>query len=104
MIKHKIKRYDAEFKTMIVKLYLSGRSAISLAEEYGMSRIAVHRWHKKYLADPANAFLGKRKKRQRNLTEELAKATHRVSELEAEVKILKLTVSYYTKTEIRKGA
>ena len=104
MTEQKNKRYNAEFKIMIVKLYLSGRSAISLSAEFGMSRIAVHRWKKQYIEDPANAFSGKRKKKRSDPTRELESASQKIYTLEEEVKILKIALSYYTKTENKKGA
>lgn len=51
-IKNKAARYSEEFKQSIVSLSQTGRSANSLAKEYGVSVSTVSKWINQ--ADPAN--------------------------------------------------
>ena len=45
---NKQKRYDAEFKQIIVRLREGGKSLTELKREYGVSESAVSEWCKKY--------------------------------------------------------
>ena len=42
------KRYDEDFKKMIVELYHSGSSVTDLEREYGVSRVTIYNWIKNY--------------------------------------------------------
>ena len=39
-------RYDAEFKTNILKLHMDGRSVSSLALSFGVSEQLIYRWRR----------------------------------------------------------
>ncbi|SFB09112.1 transposase [Acetitomaculum ruminis DSM 5522] len=45
---HNGKRYSEEFKQQIIDLYLSGKSAKQLAEEYGLVEQTIYKWKKLY--------------------------------------------------------
>ena len=82
------KRYDADFKRDIAKLYIDvRRDATSLANELGLHENTVYKWGEQYRADPENAFPGSGN--MKHDEEELIKAKRRVRELEEEVEILK---------------
>ena len=90
------KRYDAEFKKDIAKLYIEGRkSASSLAEELGLHINTIYKWGEHYRADPENAFPGSGNMKPEE--EELISAKRRVRELEEEVEILKKAAAYFAK-------
>ncbi|WP_374723702.1 transposase [Calidifontibacillus erzurumensis] len=40
------KRYNQEFKQIIVELYRSGTSVSQLASEYGVSEVTIYKWIK----------------------------------------------------------
>jgi len=42
------KRYDEDFKKMIVELYHSGSSVSDLEREYGVSNVSIYKWIKDY--------------------------------------------------------
>ncbi len=42
------KRYDEDFKKMIVELYHSGSSVSDLEREYGVSHVSIYNWIKDY--------------------------------------------------------
>ena len=42
------KRYNKDFKKMIVELYHSGSLVSDLKREYGMSDVLIYRWIKDY--------------------------------------------------------
>ena len=41
-----MKKYNIEFKSMIVELYKSGRSVKDLSREYGVSAVTIYKWMK----------------------------------------------------------
>lgn len=45
---HNGTRYSEEFKRQIIDLYLSGKSVIELANEYGLVEQTIYRWKKLY--------------------------------------------------------
>ncbi|MFL0102618.1 transposase, partial [Tenacibaculum maritimum] len=44
------KKYDNDFKVMLVELLKSGRKAKSLSEEYGVNDGVIRRWKREYEA------------------------------------------------------
>lgn len=43
-IKRKNKKYTTEFKQQMVSLYQSGKSALDIAREYGISDKSIYQW------------------------------------------------------------
>ena len=41
-----MKKYNAEFKSMVVELYQTGRSVKELSREYGVSEVTIYKWIK----------------------------------------------------------
>lgn len=41
-----MKKYNTEFKSMIVELYNTGRSVRELSREYGISEVTIYKWIK----------------------------------------------------------
>ncbi len=41
-----MKKYNTEFKSMIVELYKTGRAVKDLSREYGVSEITIYKWIK----------------------------------------------------------
>ena len=42
------KRYNEDFKEMIVELYQTGSSVTDLSREYGVSNVTIYKWIKQY--------------------------------------------------------
>lgn len=90
------KRYDAEIKRQIAKVYLDGRrTGANLAEELGVHINTIYKWGEQYRDDPDSAFLsgdiGD------TVDDELKKARLYIAELEEEVEVLRKTVAYFAK-------
>lgn len=43
------KKFNEEFKKMVVELYHSGRSVKELSSEYGVSEVPIYKWIKNIL-------------------------------------------------------
>ena len=41
-----MKKYNSEFKSMIVELYQTGRTVKDLSREYGVSEVTIYKWIK----------------------------------------------------------
>ncbi|AMC08269.1 transposase [Turicibacter sp. H121] len=41
-----MKKYNGEFKSMVVELYKTGRRALELSREYGVSEVTIYKWIK----------------------------------------------------------
>ena len=41
-----MKKYNAEFKSMVVELYQTGRTVKDLSREYGVSEVTIYKWIK----------------------------------------------------------
>ena len=92
----KSKKFDAEFKKDIAKLYLNGsRSCESLANEIGVHSNTIYKSISLYNADPEPAFPGSGNLKPDE--DELRKASRRIHELENEVAILKQAAVYFAK-------
>lgn len=39
-----MKKYNTEFKSMIVELYKTGRKVFELSHEYGVSEVTIYKW------------------------------------------------------------
>ena len=39
-----MKKYNSEFKSMIVELYKTGRAVKDLSREYGVSEVTIYKW------------------------------------------------------------
>ena len=92
------KRYDKEFKILIVDLMLSGQKTESLGVEYGIHTSKIRKWRQIYLSDKepftgsGNASLTAQEKEIRRLKKQL-------KETELERDILKKAVSIFSKSK-----
>ena len=41
-----MKKYNTEFKSMVVELYKTGRRVLELSREYGLSEVTIYKWIK----------------------------------------------------------
>lgn len=90
------KRFDAQFKKDIVKLYLNGeRTCPSLASELGLHENTIYKWIQQYKSDPDQAFPGSG--HAKDEADELRKAQRRIKDLEEELAIVKQAAVYFAK-------
>jgi transposase len=84
------KKYNEDFKKMIVDLYLTGSSAKELSSEYGVSEVTIYAWVKKY--SPIQTEDGS------SITaDEVAKMKKQMLRLQEENEILKKAMAIFAK-------
>ena len=90
------KKYENDFKVMIVELLLSGQKARDLGEEYGLNENMIRRWKKEY-----QERLGDFAKRQELTAEqkEIRALKKALKDAELERDILKKAVSIFSKKD-----
>ncbi len=77
-----------EEKEIIVKRYLNGESAMKLADEYGIDRIRIYRWLKKYEINGIEGLksnTGKHSSSSIHMGLHLRKPKNKIEELEIEI-------------------
>ena len=85
--------YTQEFKKQIVELYKSGKSARTLAGEYGLVEQTIYKWVQKY--DPKIQT-----EEGDNLSQaDIAAMRKRIAELEMENEILKKATAIFARTK-----
>ena len=90
------KKYDNEFKVMVVELLQSGRTAKELSSEYDINDGVIRRWKREYAAKSGDFS----KKRIISLEElELKALKKELREVRLERDILKKAVSIFSKSD-----
>ncbi len=84
------KKYNEDFKKMIVDLYNSGNSAKDLSSEYGVSEVTIYAWIKKF--SPIQTEDG-----EIVTTDEIAKMKKQMLKLQEENEILKKAMAIFAK-------
>ena len=87
-------RFTREEKIAAVKLISGGRSATSVANEYGVHPNTVWKWQEVYRTNPGAAFTGAPVNAEEA---EIGRLKRRNAELEAEVDFLKKATAYFAK-------
>ena len=90
------KRYENDFKVMIVELLKSGRKARELSEEYGVNDGVIRRWRREY-ESKAGDFSKKRELSKEE--KELKILKKHLREVTLERDILKKAVSIFSKSD-----
>ena len=91
-MKHKNngKRYNDDFRKMVVELYNSGQSVKSLSSEYGVSEVTIYAWIKKF--NPIELEDGS------SVTpDDYAKLQKQILKLQQESEILKKAMAIFAK-------
>jgi len=90
------KRYDAEIKRKVAKVYLDGRrTGANLAEELGVHINTIYKWSEQYKNDFDSSYVGDDILDSDD--DELERVRQRVLELEEEVEVLRKTVAYFAR-------
>jgi len=84
------KKYNDDFKKMIVDLYNSGSSAKDLSGEYGVSEVTIYAWIKKF--SPIKTEDGSTV-----TADEIAKMKKQMLRLQEENEILKKAMAIFAK-------
>ena len=94
------KKYDKEFKLMIVELMLSGQSAEDLGNEYGVHAASIRSWKRIYLSN-RESFTGSGIPSLTPEQKEIRELKKQLKEAEIERDILKKAVSIFSKSDRR---
>ena len=90
------KKYDNDFKVMIVELLKSGRTVKEISDEYSINDGMVRRWRREYEAKSGDFS----KKREVSIEEqELKLLKKELREVRLERDILKKAVSIFSKSD-----
>ena len=90
------KKYDNDFKIMLVELLKSGKTAKSLSEEYNVADGIIRRWKREYEAKSGD-FSKKRTLSKEEL--ELKSLKKELRDVKMERDILKKAVSIFSKSD-----
>ena len=91
------KKYDNDFKVMIVELLQSGLKANQVGDEYGLNANMIVRWKREYTSKSGDFT----KKREISLeSQELKLLRKELSNVKMERDILKKAVSIFSKSDI----
>lgn len=90
------KKYENDFKVLIVELVKSGRSVKEISDEYGLNDSMVRRWRREYEAKSGDLT----KKKELSQEEKEMKALRKeLREITMERDILKKVVSIFSKSD-----
>ena len=78
------RKYDADFKTEVLKMLANGQTASYIAQSLGISENIIYRWKNKNQVGKKNAVF------QTDLAQENQQLKERVRQLETEREILKM--------------
>jgi transposase len=92
------KKYDKEFKIMISELMLSGQSAKSLSEEYGVDASTIRNWKNLYQSNK-EAFTGSGNPSLTLEEKEIRRLKKQLREAEMERDILKKAVGIFSMSD-----
>jgi len=90
------KKYDNEFKVMIVELLQSGIKATQVSQEYGLNISMIGRWRREY-ATKSGDFSKKREFSKEE--QELRSLKRELNDVKMERDILKKAVSIFSKSD-----
>lgn len=90
------KRYENDFKVLIVELVKSGRSTKEVSDEYGLNDSMIRRWRREYEAKSGD-FTKKKELSQEE--KELKALKKELREITMERDILKKAVSIFSKSD-----
>lgn len=94
----KTKRYDKDFKIMLVELMLSGQSAEDLGKEYGVHSASIRGWKRTYLSN-RESFTGSGTPSLTPEQKEIKALKKQLKNAEIERDILKKAVSIFSKSD-----
>ena len=91
------KRYENDFKIMIIELLISGQKIKDVSEEYNLNDSMIRRWRREY--ESKSGDLSKKKELSKE-EQELKALKKELKETKLERDILKKAVSIFSKSDI----
>ena len=91
------KKYDNDFKVILIELLRSGKTAKELSEEYSINSGIIRRWNREFTAKSGD-FSKKREQTTEEL--ELKALKKELKEVRLERDILKKAVGIFSKSDI----
>jgi len=99
-MKGKVRRkYDKEFKLMVVNLCLSGKAPKEVASEMDLEKGMILRWVREYQTYSDNSFKGNGNAVMTAEQEEIARLTAALKQAQIERDILKKAVSIFSRSD-----
>ena len=93
------KKYDKDFKLMMMELLESGQKASKLSEEYDVNVQMIYRWKREYKNTNRPAFTGNGNIALTPEQEEIARLKKELKEAQMERDILKKAVGIFSKND-----
>jgi len=93
------RKYDKEFKMMVVNLCLSGKQSKDIAAEMDLDRRMVQRWVREYQQYEDNSFKGNGHPVLTSEEAEIARLRKELRQAQIERDILKKAVSIFSKSD-----
>jgi transposase len=98
-MKRERRKFDKEYKQMVVDLCLSGKSSREVAEELGIRTELVNRWKREYHQYREGSFSGHGKTNMTAEQKEIAKLKKELNEAKLERDILKKAISIFSRSD-----
>lgn len=95
----KIKRFDLEYKQMVVELANTREDLSALAAELDLRRDLIYRWRREALANDGASFPGQGNKTMTDDQKEIAKLKKELRDAQVERDILKKAVGIFSKND-----
>lgn len=99
MSTNKRRKFDKEYKLMVVNLCLSGKAPKEVAKELGINSSMVHRWIRENEQYGDNSFKGNGVAVRTEADEKIARLERELKEAQLECEILKKAVSIFSKSD-----
>jgi transposase len=93
------RKYDKEYKLMIVELVDSGQKASVVAKEYGLNDNMIRRWRREFKESNKPCFTGNANISQTAQEKEIADLKKALKEAELERDILKKAVGIFSQND-----
>jgi len=93
------RKYDKEYKTMIVELVDSGQKVSVVAKEYGLNDSMIRRWRREFKNSNKPYFTGNGNVAQTAEEKEIADLKKALKEAELERDILKKAVGIFSQSD-----
>lgn len=93
------RKYEPEFKEMIVSLLTSGQSVKSVSEEYDLNGNMIRRWKKEFNNQDRPSFTGNGNIRMTAEEKQIAELKKQLADMTIERDILKKAVSIFSASD-----
>lgn len=95
------RKYEPEFKEMIVSLLNSGQTVRSVSEEYDLNSSMIRRWKKEFNNTDRPSFTGNGNVRMTAEEKQIAELKKQLADMTVERDILKKAVSIFSASDMK---